>query len=419
MIYGINDRIPAGKTIAFATQLLLSCITASILIANICGVPVSGALFGAGMATLVYLLATKSDSPMFISNSGNYVAPVLLALSMGGSFAVFIGGITACVIYCLFGIIFTKIPAKNIYKVFPEPLVGAVTIVIGITLMGFIGTYCQINGESNIWGVIVAITTALIIALISHYAKGMVKILPFLLGTLSGYLIAIALTATGVCRLVDFSVFDGMKLFSKPTMAYSSFHSVDAKIIIPIVLVFAAYTVSAMMEAMSDHKVLGNIIGVDLYEKPGLGRIFIGEGLANLLSSFYGGLLTCSYGESVSCIGFSKVASPVVTGVAAIMMIILSFFEPIQVFVSSIPSCVFGGCAIILYAFIAASGVRTLQNVDLNNNKNLLLVAMPLSIGISGIALGGATFALSGTALALIAGVVLNIVLKEKDADNG
>ena len=419
MIYGINDRIPAGKALLFGCQLFLATITATLLIANICGAPVSGALFGAGMATIVYLLATNGNSPMFISNSGNYVSPVLLALSLGGFSAVFVGGITACVVYCIFGVIFMKIPVENIYKVFPKSLIGAVTVVIGVSLMGFIGTYCQINGATNIYGVIIALVTAFIIALISHYAKGMVKILPFLLGTIAGYIISVVLTVTGVCKLVDFSVFEGMSLFCRPDMAFAHFHSIDIKVVLSVVLVFAAYTVSAMMECMADHMALGNIIGVDLYKTPGLGRIFIGEGLANIISTFYGGLAVCSYGEGVSCVGFSKVASPVVTSVAAVMMIMLSFFEPIQVFVASIPSCVFGGCAIILYAFIAASGVKTLQHVDLDNQKNLLIVASTLSIGISGVALGGATFALSGTALALVVGVILNIVLKEKEEVNG
>ena len=168
------------------------------------------------------------------------------------------------------------------------------------------------------------------------------------------------------------------------------------------------------MEALSDHAALGNIIGKDLYKDPGLGRIFAGEGIANLVGAVFGGLGTCSYGEGVACVGFSRVASTTVTMTAALMMTLLAFIQPVQAFIQSIPSCVFGGAAIILYGYIACSGVKMLQGIDLNDQKNLIMVSGVLSLGISGLAVGGTTFALSGTALALVFGVVLNLILKEK-----
>lgn len=415
MIYGIHDRPPFGKLLAFGFQMVLSVITATILIANICGVATSGALFGAGLATLSYLLITGFRSPMFISNSGAFVAPVLAALAAGGYDAVAIGGLTTCVIYCVFGFVFTKVSADRIYNIFPKSLIGAITVVIGVNLMAFIGTYVQVNGSASTWGVLIAIFTAIVIALISHYAKGMAKILPFLIGTIAGYAVSALLTVTGICKLVDFSMFRTMKLFSLPDAAFTHWtYGLSLREILPIVVIFVAYTVSAMMECLSDHMALSNIIGSDLYKNPGIGRIFIGEGIANLFSSVFGGLGSCSYGEGVACIGFSKVASTMVTGTAALIMILLAFLNPIQVFIASIPSCVFGGCAIILYSFIAASGIRMLQKVDLNNQKDLLIVSAALSTGISGIAIGGADFALSGTALALILGLLFNFILKEK-----
>lgn len=177
-----------------------------------------------------------------------------------------------------------------------------------------------------------------------------------------------------------------------------------------------AFTVSAICECLSDHAVLGNIIGVDLYRKPGLGRIFIGEGLANLVGASSGQLAQCSYGESVSTIGFSKCSSVYSTLGCALFMIVLGFIEPVQAFVASIPSCVIGGgTAMVLYGFIANSGIRTLQSVDFNNHKNLIISSVVMSLGISGVIVGNDTFHLSGTALALIAGIILNFVLKEKN----
>lgn len=414
MIYNINDRPPFGKLLLFSMQMVLSVFVASVLIANICGMDTGAALVGAGCATLVYIYFTKGKSPMFISNSGAFVAPVIMAFAAAGYTGVLVGGATTYLVYVIFAIIFAKISVNNIYKIFPPALIGAVTVVIGINLMGFIPTYV---GETGQWGVIIALVTTFVIALLSHYAKGIWKIIPFLVGILVGYGLAAVLTITNVAQLVDFSIFNNMTLFSMPKFAFVLGHKeqVEWISVIPIIVVYAAYTVSAMMECLSDHAALGGIIGVDLYEKPGLSRIFLGEGAANFVSSLVGGLGACSYGEGVACVGFSKVASVWVTGTAAIILALLGFIGPIQIFIASIPACVFAGAAIILYGFIACSGVKMLQKTDLNIQKNLILVSAVLSLGISGIAIGGATVSLNATALALVVGVILNLILRNKE----
>lgn len=414
MIYNINDRLPLGKLAVFSIQLVLSVFVATVLIANICGVAVSGALVGAGISTIVYLIFTKFKSPMFVSSSGAFVAPVLAAMAAGGYTAIAIGGLVTCLIYTTFGLIFTKIPVEKVYKVFPHALIGAVTVVIGINLMPFILSYVQIAGVTNMWGISVALVTMLAIAIISHYAKGMWQILPFLLGTLIGYVYAIILTVTNIYPIVDFSVFENLKLFNVPDFAFLHWTSVDWTVILPIVIIYIAYTISAMMECLSDHAALGGIIGVDLYKEPGLGRLFIGEGMANIAGIAIGGLGICSYGEGVACVGFSRVASTRVTFGAAIILILLGFLAPVQAFIASIPSCVFAGAAIILYGFIACSGIKMLQKTDLNIQKNLIIVSTVLSLGISGLVVGGATISFSATALALIVGIILNLILKDK-----
>lgn len=410
MIYNVDDRLPFGKLLMFSLQIMLSCFTATALIAQICGVPLSGAFVGAGMATIIYWLITKRQSPMFISNSGAFVAPVLAALAAGGFTAVAVGGFVAFLTYTIFGIIFKKISIDNLYKVMPKALIGSVTVVIGINLMGFISGYI---GDTGNLGVCIALITVLAIALSSHYFKGIWSMFPFLIGTLIGYVVAIPF------GLVDFSKFAGIHIFTVPTFAFLNWTSVEFTTLIPVIIMFLAFTVSAICECLSDHAALGNIIGRDLYKTPGLSRIFIGEGAANLMSSCLGGLGACSYGESVGTIGFSKCAASSVTFGAAILMILLGFLEPIQAFIASIPSCVIGGgTACVLYGFISSSGIKLLKDVDLNNSKNLIIVSVVLSIGISGIAIGGSVFSLSGTALALVAGIVLNLLLKEKKNEN-
>lgn len=412
MIYNLDDKIPINKLILFALQMVLSVFVATILIANICGVAISGALVGAGLATLIYSVVTKGKSPMYISSSGAFVAPVMAALAAGGYTAVAIGGLVACAIYCLFGFIFSKLSVEKVYKIFPKALIGAITVVIGVNLMPFILSYVQINGVTNMWGVSVALVTMISIALISHYAKGIMQILPFLIGLMIGYIYAIILTITGTCDIVDFTIFNNISLFILPDFAFTHWEPITFVTIVPVIILYIAYTISAQMECLSDHGALGGIIGVDLYKEPGLARIFCGEGLANLMSSV-SGLNYCSYGESVATVGFSKVASVRVTRVAAAVMILLGFIGPVQAFITSIPSCAFAGAAIILYGFIACSGIKMLQKTDLNIQKNLIIVSTVLSLGISGLVVGGEVISFSATALALIAGIILNIVLKE------
>lgn len=412
MIYNINERPPITKLLLFALQMVLSVFVASVLIANICGVDTGAALVGAGLGTLSYILVTKGKSPMFISNSGAFVAPVLMALGALGYTGVLIGGVVTFFVYLILGLIFTKIPASNIYKVFPPALIGAVTVVIGINLMGFIPTYV---GETGQIGVLVALFTMLVIMLFSHYAKGALKLLPFLLGILAGYAVAVILTLTGVINMVDFSVFANISFIQMPEFAFMHLNAVNWNLVLPIIITYVAFTVSATMECLSDHAALGGIVGVDLYENPGLGKIFIGEGVSNLVTSFVGGLGSCSYGEGIACVGFSRVSSIWVTGCAAIMLALLGFIGPIQAFIASIPACVFAGAAIILYGFIACSGVKMLQKVDLQNDKNLILVSAVLSLGISGIVLGGEMISLSATALALVCGIIINLILKKRN----
>ena len=408
MIYNVHDTPPKGKWFLFGLQLMLSCFTATALIAQICGVPLSGAFWGAGFATVVYVLITKRESPMFISNSGAFVAPVLAALAAGGYTAVAVGGFVAFLVYAIFGIVFKYISVDSLYKVMPKVLIGSVTIVIGINLMGFIPGYI---GNTGNLGVVIAFITVLAIALSSHYFKGALSMFPFLIGTLVGYIVSIPF------GLVDFSKFHGIHIFSLPDFAFNHWTAVSFKSLVPVIIIYIAFAISAICECLSDHAALGGIIGRDLYKTPGLTRIFIGEGVANLSTSCLGGLGACSYGEGVGAVGFSKCASTNVTLMAAVMMMLLGIFEPVQAFIASIPSCVIGGgTACVLYGFISSSGIRLLKDVDFNSQKNLIICSVVLALGISGVVLGGDTFSLSGTALALLGGIILNLILKEKKA---
>lgn len=425
MIYDIHDTPSTKKEwFLYALQQVLAVFVATVLISTICGTPTSSCLVGAGIGTLLYLLITKMSSPMFISSSGGLVSAVIGALALGGAVeqnftAVFIGGVIVCGIYCLFAAITKILGVEFINKLFPPIIIGPVTMVIGINLAGFIPTYCLVGGEYNIWGVVVALITMLIVAIFSHYSKGFVKTIPFLIGLIFGYVISILLTVLNICPLVDFSILSNMKLFAMPDFAF--FHidlvNFDWSLLPQILILFVPVAIATMLECISDHKALSNIIGTDLVETPGLHKIFLGDGIANLFGTLIGGLCQTSYGESIATTGFSRVGSTKVIGLAATMLITLGFLEPVQLLIASIPSAVFGGCAMILYGFIAASGLKQLllNNIDLNNNKNLIIVSAILTTGIGGVVFNIGVVSLSATALALIIGVVLNMVLKGEE----
>lgn len=253
-----------------------------------------------------------------------------------------------------------------------------------------------------------------ITALTSHYFKGFAKTIAFLIGLMSGYIFALILTLTGVEELV---VFESVQhFFTLPEFAFLKFKNspFEWKQLLDILLLFVPVAICALLEHYSDHKTLSNIIGTDLTQNPGLNKTLLGNGAASAVGTLVGGLPQTSYGEGVSVIGFSKVASVIVSTIAAIFLCLLAFIEPVRIFINSIPSCVFGGCAMILYGYIAASGLKTLfaSKADLDNSKNLIIVSVILTVGVSGVFFLTESFV--GVSLAMILGVILNLILKNK-----
>ena len=412
MIYNLDDRMPLKHILLYGVQELLAILVATLLIASICGVSVGAGLIGAGLSTLLYILITKGNSNVYISNSGAFVAPVLFAFGTGGATAAVVGGITICVIYIIFGFIFGRLNIATMYKFLPKPLIGAVTILIGLSLIGYVPTYL---GESGGWGLVIALITAFIIALVMHYGKGKAKTLPFLIAVGVGYILSVILTLTGVAPLVDLSVFKDAHLFQIPTFNFMALNSIDLTTFFSVVIMYMAYSISAICEVIADHQAMSVVIGDDLFERNGIKRIFIAMGCANALSGIVSGLGQTTYGEGTGCAAASKVANARVTAMTSILLVLMGFCGYIQALMVSIPSCVFAGASLILYPLISIAGFNMLINnqVDLSNAKNMLMVGLPISIGLGGIIIGGANFSLSGTALALIVGIILNLILKE------
>lgn len=420
MIYGVRD-IPKKwwEWPLYALQQLLAIFVATVLIANICGTPVDACLIGGCLGTITYQVITKFRSPMFISSCGATVSAVIGALAIGDGqnyLAVAIGGLIILAIYSVFALVIKLKGIEIIHKIFPPIIVGPITMVIGLNLATFIPTYTSVGGTHSNVGILVGLFTMVVIALSSHYFKGFWKTIPFLIGLLSGYLLSIIITVAGGPQLIDFSVFKGIKFFAVPDFSFLhwNFSGLSWGVVGQVALLFVPVAICAFCEHLADHQTLSNIIGVDLTKEPGLHRTLVGDGTASFIGTIFCGLPNTSYGESIATTGFSKVASVWILTLTAGILGLLGFIQPVQAFINSIPACVFGGCAMILYGYIAASGLKTLINakVDLSDNKNLIVISVILTVGVSGIWLFHQSFA--AVSLAMVLGVLLNLILYKK-----
>ena len=419
MLYNINDKLPIKRLLVAALQQVIACFVATILIPQICGLPIAPAMLGACIGTLIYQLCTRGQSPMFISSSGAFVAAVIGGLALGAApnyIAVAIGGAIVCIVYCLIGAIINKCGTGWMNKVLPPVVIGPIVAVIGLNLATFIPTYFQINGEYSLLGVGLGMLTLAITALISHYGKGFIRNLPFLFSILIVYAFAALLTVCGI-PIIDFSVFNNVKIFQVPDFAFLHFNVFDWKLLPQILMLFLPLSLVTIAEHTSDHKALSAVIGTDLTQNPGLGKTLIGDGIATAAGCIIGGLPNTSYGESVGTTGFSKICSKYVITLAAVIMGLAAFFGPLQAFLVSIPSAIFGGCAAVLYGYITLSGIRTIKdnNIDLNNNKNVTIIASVLTLGVSGAVCNFGVVSIGTTALAMIVGIILNLILREKN----
>lgn len=420
MLYNINDKLPTRRLVIAALQQVIACFVATVLIPQICGVPIAPALVGAGIGTLIYQLCTRGQSPMFISSSGAFVAAVIGALALGSApnyTAVLIGGLVVCAIYCIIGTVINKCGTGWINKVLPPVVIGPIVAVIGLNLAGFLPTYFQINGHYSLLGVGLGMLTLGITALISHYGKGFIRNLPFLFAILIAYAFAAILTICGV-PIINFSAFNNMRLIQIPDFSFLHLSAVNWSHIPQILMLFLPLSLVTCCEHMSDHKALSAVIGTDLTQNPGLGRTLIGDGVATAFGCLFASLPNTSYGESVGTTGFSRICSKYVIALSAVIMAVAAFFGPLQAFLVSIPSSIFGGCAAVLYGYITLSGIRTIKdsNIDLNNNKNVTIIASVLTLGVSGAVCDFGVVSIGTTALAMIVGIVLNLILKDKKA---
>ena len=297
LIYDTHEHPKTIKEwVLYAVQMLMAVFVATVLISTICGTPVDVGLLGACLGTLTYQVITKFKSPVFISNSGATVSAVIGALALGSTpnyFAVFIGGLVVLAVYSIFAFVIKWRGIDALNKLFPPYIVGPITIVIGLNLAGFIPTYVDLGGATSNINVLVAIAVMTVVALSSHYFKGFLKTIPFLLGLVFGFVVCFGLELFGVADYGIINKFGTIdSFFNLPSFAFlnwaDGFKSFNFGVLIDVVLLFVPVAICALCEHYSDHAVMSNIIGHDLTKDPGLHRTLLGDGTASVIGTIFG-----------------------------------------------------------------------------------------------------------------------------------
>ncbi len=453
MIYNVNDKPKFGQLIVFAIQQLLAIMAATIAVPAIVGngMSASAALFGAGVGTIVYQLFTKFRSPVFLGSSFAFIGSMLAAFAGGvsmslGFLGLILGAVFAGLVYVVIAIIVKIAGTKWINKLMPPVVIGPTVAIIGLSLAGaaikdvFSYGPQDSNGSfvmsGNIWvSFVCAMVTLVVVVLCSTYGKKMAKLIPFIIGILAGYVVGLIFTVIGISTgnkalmIIDFAPFkalvaDGVGLstfLSVPQFtfleAFKGIGKFNWSYAATIAVAYVPVAFVVFAEHIADHKNLSSIIESDLLEEPGLHRTLLGDGIGSMTGAFFGGCPNTTYGESVGCVAITRNCSVLTITTTAIMAVIISFISPFVAFLDSIPGCVMGGVCITLYGFIAVSGLKMLQKVDLEQNANLFTASVILIAGIGGMAMAIGKVTLTSIACALILGIITNVILSKAPAN--
>ncbi len=439
LIYGIKDKPKFGQMLLFAFQQVLAILAATILVPAIIGngMSQSAALFGAGVGTIVYQLFTKFRSPVFLGSSFAFINSMFAAFggpasASAGYAGLLIGAAFAGLVYVVIAIVVKAVGVGWINKLMPPVVIGPTVALIGLSLaVNAVGDLKvgkvlvdNVSVASPYVCLICGLVTLFSIFAISVYGKKMAKLIPFILGILAGYVVAAIFTVIGIVtdnmalQVINFAAFKEMEIFAIPQFSFleamKGVKDINGGFIATVAVAYVPVAFVVFAEHIADHKNLSSIIGEDLLENPGLHRTLLGDGIGSMAGAFFGGCPNTTYGESVGCVAITRNASVVTITTAAIMCLIISFFGPFVTFLASIPNCVMGGVCVALYGFIAVSGLKMLQKVDLGESRNLFVVSAILIPGIGGLSVSFGSITLTTIACALILGILTNVMLNSK-----
>jgi len=442
LVYCINDKPKFPQLLVFAFQQVLAILAATIAVPAIIGngMSQSAALFGAGVGTLVYQIFTKFKSPVYLGSSFAFLG------SMGAAFAgaasasaghvgLLIGAVFAGLVYVVIALVIKAVGVNWIEKLMPPAVIGPTVAIIGLSLAGnAVGDLTKgkvmvdgVSACSPYVALICGLITLFAVMIFSVYGKKMMKLIPFILGILVGYVAATIFTVIGIAtdnvalQIIDFSVFKNMEIVAIPDFTFlhigEGMKAVDGAFIATVAVAYVPVAFVVFAEHIADHKNLSSVIGQDLLKEPGLHRTLLGDGVGSMAGAFFGGCPNTTYGESVGCVAITRNASVVTITAAAVMCIVISFFGPFVTFLASIPNCVMGGVCVALYGFIAVSGLKMVQKVDLGQSKNLFVVSVILIAGIGGLSVSFGKITLTSIACALILGIIANVILSPAKED--
>ncbi len=450
LVYNVDDKPAMKNLIVFAFQQVLAIMAATIAVPMIVGngMSTAAALFGAGVGTLVYVTFTSRKSPVFLGSSFAFIGSMNAAFAgavsaQAGYVGLIFGALCAGLVYVVFSLIIKSVGVDWVNKLMPTVVIGPTVAIIGLSLAGNAINDLRTSsatGEATQWAVLCGIVALFATMLVSTYGRKNTKLIPFILGILCGYAVALILTLIGnstgnaAMQIINFSpikalVEDGITLktfFTLPDFTFltaaKGLKDVDAGYLGTIAVAYIPVAFVVFAEHIADHKNISSIIGKDLLADPGLDKTLLGDGIGSFVGAFFGGCPNTTYGESVACVAITRNASVATIVCAAVECIIFSFLSPLVAFISSIPSCVMGGVCMALYGFIAVSGLKMIQKVDLNENRNLYVVSTILIAGIGGLSLTFGKVTITSVACALILGIIVNNLLakegKEDEEEN-
>lgn len=451
LVYDVHDRPKFGQMIVFAIQQLLAIMAATIAVPAIIGngMTASAALFGAGVGTLVYQLFTKFRSPVFLGSSFAFIGSMFAAFAGGvsmslGYLGLILGAVCAGLVYVIIALVVKFVGVNWINKLMPASVIGPTVAIIGLSLAGAaindVFSYGPQDSDGNFimsgisWvSLICALVTLFVVVICSTYGKKMAKLIPFIIGIMAGYVVALVFTLIGTATgnealaILDFSPFqalvaDGVSISTFVSVPEFTFLEAIKGVkefnwtyVATIAVAYVPVAFVVFAEHIADHKNLSSIINKNLLEEPGLNRTLLGDGVGSMAGAFFGGCPNTTYGESVGCVAITRNASVATITATAIMAILVAFVSPFVAFLDSIPGCIMGGVCITLYGYIAVSGLKMIQKVDLENSASLFTISVILIAGVGGMAMAIGPVKITSIVCALILGIIVNVVLsKEK-----
>lgn len=411
-ILDIHDKPSTGKLATLSIQHMFAMFGATILVPQIVGLSPAIALLTSGIATLIFLFITKFQVPAYLGSSFAFIAPILFLTGQAGIGSAMIGSLFVALVYFIVSLVIWKTGYKWIMKLLPPIVVAPVIIVIGLALSPVavdMAMNITVNNvkEYSMLHFSAALVTLLAAVIATLFFKGMISLMPVLIGIIVGYVYSL------IIGIVDYTAVTQAKLIAAPDFLLPG---IDYDFIITptLIIIMVPIAIVTISEHIGHQLVLGKIVNRNYIKEPGLHRSILGDGLGTFISGLIGGPPKTTYGENIGVLAITRVYSVYVIAGAAVLAIVFSFFGKVMALISTIPTAVLGGISILLFGIIASSGLRMLvdSKIDFGDKRNLVISSIILVIGIGGAKLHfSETFVIEGMALAAIVGVILNLVL--------